>query len=42
MVLFYRRLAQDRLKVDSLRAMTVFWLFVVGVWPVLYGLVYFE
>jgi heme/copper-type cytochrome/quinol oxidase subunit 3 len=41
MGLFYRRLVTGKLKVDSLRAMTLFWVFVVGVWPVLYGLVYF-
>ena len=29
------------LKLDHLRAMQIFWYFVVGIWPVLYGLVYF-
>jgi heme/copper-type cytochrome/quinol oxidase subunit 3 len=41
MGLFYAKLANGKLKVDSLRAMSVYWLFVVGVWPILYGLVYF-
>jgi cytochrome c oxidase subunit III len=27
--------------VNGMRAMAIFWLFVVGIWPVLYGLVYF-
>jgi heme/copper-type cytochrome/quinol oxidase subunit 3 len=27
--------------VDGMKAMRIFWLFVVGIWPVLYGLVYF-
>ena len=30
-----------RLNLGHLRAMQVFWYFVVGIWPVLYGLVYF-
>jgi cytochrome c oxidase subunit 3 len=41
MGLIYRRLVRGRLSLDAMRAMTVFWLFVVGIWPVLYGLVYF-
>jgi heme/copper-type cytochrome/quinol oxidase subunit 3 len=32
---------RQRLKLGHLRAMQVFWYFVVGIWPVLYGLVYF-
>lgn len=35
------RMESGRLKVEELQAMGVFWAFVVGVWPVLYGLVYF-
>jgi heme/copper-type cytochrome/quinol oxidase subunit 3 len=27
--------------VDGMKAMQIFWLFVVGIWPILYGLVYF-
>lgn len=27
--------------VDGLKAMQIFWLFVVGIWPILFGLVYF-
>ncbi len=30
-----------RLGLEHVRAMQVFWYFVVGIWPVLYGLVYF-
>lgn len=36
----YYKLVKGQLSVDGLRAMTVFWLFVVGIWPVLYALVY--
>lgn len=36
MVWFYR---SER--IEELRALQIFWLFVVGIWPVLYGLVYF-
>lgn len=41
--LFYawRLLRQDRLLLEYHRAVQVFWFFIVGVWPVLYGLVYF-
>jgi cytochrome c oxidase subunit III len=35
------RLKRNALKLDQLQAMQVFWYFVVGIWPVLYGLVYF-
>lgn len=35
------KMVKGTLTVDQLRSMLVFWLFVVGVWPVLYGLVYF-
>jgi cytochrome c oxidase subunit III len=41
MVHLYRRLIRHQLRPDQLRAMQVFWYFVVGIWPVLYGLVYF-
>ena len=37
MVFFYLR----RERVANLRALRMFWLFVVGIWPLLYGLVYF-
>lgn len=37
MIFFYLR--RDRL--TNLRALRLFWLFVVGIWPLLYGLVYF-
>jgi cytochrome c oxidase subunit III len=41
MVYCYRRLTRNTLQLDHLRALQVFWYFVVGIWPVLYGLVYF-
>jgi heme/copper-type cytochrome/quinol oxidase subunit 3 len=41
MAILYRRLAAGKLKLDEMRAMRLFWLFVVAVWPVLYRLVYF-
>jgi cytochrome c oxidase subunit III len=41
MVYLYSRLTRNELRPDHLRAMQVFWYFVVGIWPVLYGLVYF-
>ena len=41
MAVLYRRLIAGKLKLDEMRAMRIFWLFVVGVWPVLYRLVYF-
>jgi cytochrome c oxidase subunit III len=40
-VYVYMRLTRNRLGPDHLRAMQVFWCFVVGIRPVLYGLVYF-
>jgi heme/copper-type cytochrome/quinol oxidase subunit 3 len=41
MVYLYMRLTRNQLSPDHLRAMQVFWYFVVAIWPVLYGLVYF-
>jgi heme/copper-type cytochrome/quinol oxidase subunit 3 len=41
MVYFYQRLTRNALRVDQLQALQVFWYFVVGIWPVLYVLVYF-
>lgn len=38
MVFLYR---QNGLRLGSLRALQVFWLFIVGVWPVLYAQLYF-
>jgi heme/copper-type cytochrome/quinol oxidase subunit 3 len=40
MALVYRRLHQGALTLHGIRAMAVFWLFVVGIWPVLYSMVY--
>jgi len=36
-----RRMARGELSVDRLKGLLVFWSFIVGLWPVLYGLVYF-
>jgi len=35
------KMGKGTLQVEHLRAMTVYWLFIVGIWPVLYRLVYF-
>jgi heme/copper-type cytochrome/quinol oxidase subunit 3 len=35
------KVKKQSVTVDGLKAMTIFWLFVVGIWPILYGLVYF-
>src|SRR3989338_5222830 len=37
----YFRFRKDRLTRESFLAAQFFWYFVVGVWPILYGLVYF-
>lgn len=37
----YRKMRLGLVTVNGMRAMAIFWLFVVGIWPVLYGLVYF-
>jgi cytochrome c oxidase subunit III len=42
MLFIFFRLKAGRLRLDQLRAMQVFWAFVVGIWPFLYGLVYFQ
>jgi heme/copper-type cytochrome/quinol oxidase subunit 3 len=36
----YRRLVAARLRGETFQALRVFWYFVVGLWPVLYALVY--
>lgn len=36
----YRRLAAGELRGETFQALRVFWYFVVGLWPVLYALVY--
>lgn len=41
MLFIYRRFKKGLLTRDQLQSMQIFWFFVVGVWPVLYGLVYF-
>jgi heme/copper-type cytochrome/quinol oxidase subunit 3 len=41
MGILYKRFRAGKLKLEEMRAMRVFWLFVVAVWPVLYRLVYF-
>lgn len=35
------RLSRDKLRADQFQALRYFWYFVVSIWPVLYGLVYF-
>jgi heme/copper-type cytochrome/quinol oxidase subunit 3 len=37
----YVQSKRHALKLDHVRAMQVFWYFIVGIWPILYGLVYF-
>lgn len=39
MIFFYLR--RQQLTLTNLRALRLFWFFVVGIWPLLYGLVYF-
>jgi heme/copper-type cytochrome/quinol oxidase subunit 3 len=34
-------IAQGRCRLDHMQAMMVYWLFIVGIWPILYRLVYF-
>jgi heme/copper-type cytochrome/quinol oxidase subunit 3 len=41
LVSLYRRSRHQALRREHLQAMEVFWYFVVGIWPILYGLVYF-
>ena len=41
MLCVYRKLHQERMPPAGFQAMRIFWYFVVGIWPVLYGLVYF-
>lgn len=38
---FFRRLKAGTLTVDQFKALRIYWYFVVAVWPILYGLVYF-
>ena len=37
----YRKLQRQRLRQDHLISIEIYWYFVVGVWPLLYALVYF-
>lgn len=41
MISLYVRLKRGTLKREHLRAVQIFWYFVVGIWPILYALVYF-
>ncbi len=41
MMWLYVKARRNTLRLDQLQAMQIFWLFVVGIWPVLYALVYF-
>lgn len=38
----YYLASKNRLTADGLRALVIFWAFVVGIWPILYRLVYFK
>ena len=40
-IMFYFYIKREHLRLDNLKALRIFWFFVVGVWPLLYGLVYF-
>jgi heme/copper-type cytochrome/quinol oxidase subunit 3 len=38
---FFTKLVQGKLTVDNFKALRIYWYFVVMIWPILYGLVYF-
>lgn len=42
MVWHGRAMQRGTMTTEGLKALAVFWLFIVGVWPILYGLVYFS
>ena len=41
MAYFYFKSRATPLAIGTMTAITIFWFFIVGVWPLLYGLVYF-
>jgi heme/copper-type cytochrome/quinol oxidase subunit 3 len=41
MIYVYSLVKSDQIKLEHIRSMQVFWYFIVGIWPVLYFLVYF-
>ena len=41
MLLMLPKIKKQTATVDGMKAMQIFWLFVVGLWPILYGLIYF-
>lgn len=41
MLLFLPKVKKQTATLDGMKALQIFWLFVVGLWPILYGLVYF-
>jgi heme/copper-type cytochrome/quinol oxidase subunit 3 len=41
MVYLWFRMGKGSVRADHMQAMAVYWLFIVGIWPVLYRLVYF-
>jgi heme/copper-type cytochrome/quinol oxidase subunit 3 len=41
MIYLWFKMKNGVLKSEHMQAMTVYWLFIVGIWPFLYGLVYF-
>lgn len=40
MIVLFFQMRRGTLTVNAMKAMLIFWLFVVGIWPVLYSLVY--
>jgi heme/copper-type cytochrome/quinol oxidase subunit 3 len=41
MVYLWFKMEKGAVRTDHMQAILVYWLFIVGIWPVLYGLVYF-
>jgi heme/copper-type cytochrome/quinol oxidase subunit 3 len=41
LLMFVPRLWSDRLTLPQLRGLQIYWAFIVGVWPILFGFVYF-
>ncbi|CAK0773529.1 COX3 domain-containing protein [Gammaproteobacteria bacterium] len=41
MIYLWTKMKEGELKIEHMQAMTVYWMFIVCIWPLLYGLVYF-
>lgn len=41
MIYLWFTMQDDLIKIERFQAVTIYWLFIVGIWPVLYALVYF-